>query len=73
MWRCVADLLTPKLCLTIDQVSAILMVWSPSGVEIIAGKGRHKIFRQRQGVLTMTKSFDAFCDEGGVVEKRYNH
>ena len=57
----------------IDQVPVILMVLSTIGVERISGKVRHKIFRQRQGVLTTTKSSDAFCDEGGVVEKRSNH
>ena len=47
----------------------ILMVWLPTGVETVAGKVRHKIFRQRQGVLTTAKSSDAFCNEGGVAGK----
>ena len=49
--------------------TAHLMVGSPAGVEVVARKVHRIIFRQRQGVMT----FEAFCDECGIAEKRLKH
>ena len=60
VWRSVVCLPEPGFCPVVDQGTAHLMVVSPVGVEVVAGKLHRKIFWQRQGVLTTVEGFEAF-------------